>query len=223
MIDEQFAPRSGDNDNGKVAHARKNGIYELFVLGELMDGPHHGYELREILSRMMGPFRHISWGVLYPLIRQLEGEGLIALDEGTGVEMPVPPSGGKQRKSYHITGSGRKQFYALMAESDEFSVDYPQLFMVKLNNFDHITVEQQLTILWHYRDYLRSIDLYLQGGRQYVLTNADVPDNQRAHILRTIGYRTSSVQAEITWIDSEIADVGSKQSKHSNVTEERYE
>ena len=70
MVKEQLTSLSGSDDNGKSVYARKYGIYELFVLGELMDGPHHGYELREILSRMMGPFRHISWGVLYPLIRQ---------------------------------------------------------------------------------------------------------------------------------------------------------
>ena len=130
---------------------------------------------------------------------------------------------GKQRKQYQITASGRERFYALMGESDEFTADYPQLFMVKLNNFDHITVDQQLTILWHYRDYLRTIDLYLQGGKQYILTNDDIPDNQRAHILRTAGYRISSVQAEIAWIDGEIANLESKHSKHGNVTKERHE
>ena len=64
-------------------------MYELFVLGELMDGPHHGYLLREILGRLLGPFRHISCGVLYPLIRQLEREGLIVPFEEDGNEQSV--------------------------------------------------------------------------------------------------------------------------------------
>lgn len=38
-----------------------------------MDGPHYGYILREILGRLLGPFRHISWDVLYPLIRRVAG------------------------------------------------------------------------------------------------------------------------------------------------------
>src|SRR6266478_3486365 len=66
------------------ATARKALMYELFVLGELMDGPHYGYILRDILGRLLGPFRHISWGVLYPLIRHLESGGLIVPDEKSG-------------------------------------------------------------------------------------------------------------------------------------------
>ena len=68
----------GPRDKEETSRAHKRLIYELFVLGELMDGPHHGYKLREILSNLFGPFRQISWGMLYPLIRQLEREGLLA-------------------------------------------------------------------------------------------------------------------------------------------------
>src|SRR6266567_6089024 len=75
----------GENKSGSVT-ARKALMYELFVLGELMDGPHYGYLLREILGRLLGPFRHISWGVLYPLIRHLEREGLIVPSEEDGNE-----------------------------------------------------------------------------------------------------------------------------------------
>lgn len=45
-----------------------NPVYELFVLGELMTGPHYGYKLHEIIQRILGPFQRLSWGTLYPLI-----------------------------------------------------------------------------------------------------------------------------------------------------------
>jgi DNA-binding PadR family transcriptional regulator len=163
-----------------------------------MDGPHHGYGLREILSRMFGPFRQISWGVLYPLIKQLEREELIF----TGEE---GASGSKQRKSYHITESGRKRFYDLMQEQGDYGPEYPEYFIVKLNNFDHVSLAQQLAILWHYQGYLQAIDFSLQSGQHYVSTSSDIPDNQRSHILRTISYRLSSVQADIAWVEREIA------------------
>jgi DNA-binding PadR family transcriptional regulator len=202
-MDNDNTARSTQNEHDVVT-TRKSTMYELFVLGELMDGPHHGYSLREILSRMLGPFRQISWGVLYPLIRQLEREGLIVQNEESSAS-GAGASNSKQRKSYRITESGRKQFYALMQEQGEYTPDYPEYFIIKLNNFDHITREQQLAILWHYQGYLQALNFYGQSGQQYVSSNPAVPDSQRPHILRTISYRMCSVQAEISWIEQEIA------------------
>src|SRR6266568_3345552 len=195
--------------------AHKNESYKLFVLGELMDGPHHGYGLREILSRMLGPFRQISWGVLYPLIRQLEREGLLESVAEADAEQCSSAASGKQRKYYRITKDGQERFRTLMLERDDYTADYPELFTIKLNNFDHISREEQLSILWHYRGYLQVVDFYLQGGQQFVTTNADVPENQRAHILRTISYRMSSPLAELSWIDQEIARLENEQEKNS--------
>src|SRR5438105_2406696 len=126
MSDEQVTPTGVDDDSARtISHernayaARKNETYKLFVLGELMDGAHHGYGLREILSRMLGPFRQISWGVLYPLIRQLEREGLIESIEETNVEQSSSAASGKQRKYYRITTDGQERFRTLMLEHED--------------------------------------------------------------------------------------------------------
>ena len=202
--DNDNAARSMQNEHEAVA-TRKSTMYELFVLGELMDGPQHGYFLREILSRMLGPFRQISWGVLYPLIRQLEREGLIVQDEESSAEGKGGTSNSKQRKTYCITERGRKRFYALMEDQGEYSADYPEYFIIKLNNFDHIAREQQLAVLWQYQGYLQALNFYGQSAQQYVRSNPAVPDAQRPHILRTISYRMCTIQAEITWVEQEIS------------------
>jgi hypothetical protein len=59
--------------------------------------------------------------------------------------------------------------------------------------------------LRHYWGYLQIEDLYLQRGQQHVSTHPGIPDNQRAHILRIIDFRQSSVQAEMHWIADQIA------------------
>src|SRR5258706_7725123 len=109
MFSDNVAPSMGnDNTAGSIPNehdavtTRKSTMYELFVLGELMDGPHHGYSLREILSRMLGPFRQISWGVLYPLIRQLEREGLILQNEESSAASEAGASNSKQPKTDRI-------------------------------------------------------------------------------------------------------------------------
>ncbi len=189
----------------ETIRARKSSIYALFILGELMDEPHHGYQLRDILSNLLGPFRQISWGVLYPLIRQLEHEGLLESDTETNTEdKEVRASDSRQRKQYRLTANGQEHFYTLMLERGDYNTDYRELFMVKLNNFDHLSCEQQLALLWHYRGYLQVEDFYMLGGLQHVSTDPGIPDNQRAHILRTINFKWSSIQGEIQWIEQQI-------------------
>ena len=195
----------------KASRAHKRLIYELFVLGELLDGPHHGYQLREILSRLLGPYRQISWGILYPLIRQLEREGLIASeDEGSPSEREKTAASGKVRKSYAITVSGKQRFYALMEEQGDYHAEYRELFIIKLNNFDSLSVQQQLSILWQYRGFLQTEDLYLSGGQQMVLTNPSILDQHRDHILRIIRFRQSSIRGEMHWIEEQIQHLEGK-------------
>jgi DNA-binding PadR family transcriptional regulator len=192
-------------DKGEASRAYKRLIYELFVLGELLDGPRHGYQLREILSRLLGPFRQISWGILYPLMRQLEGEGLVASEgEGSTSAREKAAASGRSRKPYAITASGKQHFYALMEEQGGYHAEYRELFIIKLNNFDYLSAQQQLSILWQYRGFLQTEDLYLSGGQQQVLANPHILDQHRAHILRIIRFRQSSIRGEMLWIEEQI-------------------
>ena len=63
---------------------------ELFILGELMEEPQSGYYLRNALQVSLGHHRKISYGVIYPLLEQLEKDGLVEI---TNVE-----SDGKNKK-----------------------------------------------------------------------------------------------------------------------------
>ena len=199
-----------ENKSGSVT-ARKAPMYELFVLGELMDGPHYGYLLRDILGRLLGPFRHISWGVLYPLIRRLEREGLIVPDEKTDAGRSESIQGNQQRKQYCITETGQRRFLALMLETGDYTADYPELFLIKLNNLDHLTNEQKLVVLWHYREYLQVEKKYLQEGQRNISGGTlSIPEDQRAHVLDIISFRLSGIQAEIDWVARKIARLESE-------------
>src|SRR5690349_2906109 len=98
-----------DQAQGENSGARRSVMYELFVLGELMDQPHHGYLLHRILTRLLGPFRQVSWGALYPLIHRLEQEGLIV--PTAAYEVTDKQARGKQRNVYQITSAGQEGFY----------------------------------------------------------------------------------------------------------------
>jgi hypothetical protein len=57
--------------------ATRHDVLEFAVLGVLSDGPLHGYELRKRLAAVLGPFRALSYGSLYPCLRRVQAKGLI--------------------------------------------------------------------------------------------------------------------------------------------------
>ncbi len=183
--------------------ARKHQMYQLFVLGQLMNKPMHGYLLRDILSNMLGPFRHMSWGALYPLIRQLLRNGWIELDTGCDVDLQSEANA-RQRKRYRITESGKERFRAMMQEPDEYSVDTPEFFTIKLINFGHISPELRLAILQHYLGYLRMVDNHAQMQQRL---KESYSGKDMRYVLRAVYYRLSCIQAELQWVEQEIARV----------------
>ena len=48
------------------------------MLGLLHETPMHGYELRKRLNTVLGAFRALSYGSLYPCLHELLAAGLIA-------------------------------------------------------------------------------------------------------------------------------------------------
>lgn len=70
-------------------------LYELFILGELMNNPMHGYLLHQILNGIVGPTRKVSWGAIYPLIHGMLADGLI---EQVPDEQPEGAKQGRGKK-----------------------------------------------------------------------------------------------------------------------------
>ena len=67
----------------------RSGVLELAVLGLLRETPMHGYELRKRLYTVLGAFRALSYGSLYPCLHELLAAGLIA-EEHDEAEPGVP-------------------------------------------------------------------------------------------------------------------------------------
>jgi len=85
---------------------------EFALLGLLSQGALHGYELRKRMIAIYGPFRALSFSVLYPQLHRMLDEGLI--------EESVAAAGGISRRSrivYAITPEGQKRFDQLTHSS----------------------------------------------------------------------------------------------------------
>ena len=94
--------------------AKRHDVLEFAVLGVLAESPLHGYELRKRLTTVLGPFRALSYGSLYPCLRRLESRGLIEQVDGPPItETTAPPLAAKRaRVVYALTADGKEEFAA---------------------------------------------------------------------------------------------------------------
>lgn len=205
--------------NGESAGARNeeqaaggrnaNPVYELFVLGELMTGPHHGYRLYEIIQRILGPFQRLSWGTLYPLIRRLERQGLLVSE---AIDRPADLSEGRgpQRKAYRITATGRERFFALMLDPDEYGRDASDMFAIKLSKFAFLAATQQLVVLQQRRAYLAALRYYYASGMNKLKANTAISKEELPYLLQIPDYHIHKCDAELEWIESKIASLAAE-------------
>src|SRR5438132_1281148 len=70
------------------------------ILGFLVDQPMHGYQLKRALSPALPREQRVNDGILYPLLKRMDAEGLIS----GRVERRA---NGRERRVYHPTAAGR--------------------------------------------------------------------------------------------------------------------
>ncbi|HEY7094274.1 MAG TPA: PadR family transcriptional regulator [Ktedonobacterales bacterium] len=187
----------------------RSGAFELFILGELTDGVYHGYLLRDILARMLGPYRQISWAAIYPLIHRLERQRFITREDETQsaprVEDAQPAA--RQRHAYAITESGRERFHALLAQPGRRNAGYRELFAIKLLYLNYLTPEQRRALFAECRDYLTRQRDHLRHVFTAQSTTSVLPDIQREQIFRMMRFRLAGVEAEIRWLEEEMVQL----------------
>jgi DNA-binding PadR family transcriptional regulator len=184
-----------------------NPMYELFVLGELMVQPLHGYLLHKIVNLILGPFHRLSWGTLYPLIRRLEQEGFITSEVQRRREGLFQTEPGPSRNVYRLTEAGRARFLALMLDPGDYNPDYPDLFAMKFTKFGYLTPAQRLAVLEHYRTFLLTLrDHYRTVGSQ-VAQEPEIVETERSYISRWLEDRVGTLEQQLTWLDRQMADM----------------
>ena len=85
--------------------SRRGELLEFAVLGLLHESPMHGYELRKRLNTALGAFRALSYGSLYPCLRDLLGKGWIF--EASGADGDALSGSRRARIVYELTADGK--------------------------------------------------------------------------------------------------------------------
>ncbi|MGI4787578.1 MAG: PadR family transcriptional regulator [Janthinobacterium lividum] len=102
------------------------GDLPALILAVLGDGPSHGYAIARAVERLSDGALHMKEGTLYPALRVLEQDGLIA-----GTWEPQPK--GADRKVYLLTETGKRE----MAKRTRELHDYATLIHTILGRTGH--------------------------------------------------------------------------------------
>jgi DNA-binding PadR family transcriptional regulator len=168
-------------------------VLELAILGLLLESPMHGYELRKRLTGLLGAFRAFSYGSLYPALRRMQTDGLIAED--------AAPEGAvlrRARRVYQLTDAGRQRFTELVADTgpQNYTDDG---FGVHLAFFNRTPAAARMRILEGRR---RQVEERREGLRDAIARASNSLDRYTRQ-LHQLGLESS--EREVNWLNELIA------------------
>jgi DNA-binding PadR family transcriptional regulator len=172
--------------------SRKSGVLELAVLGLLNESPMHGYELNKRLKSVLGPFRAISYGTLYPCLSSLQSAGYIATDDSAA------EVGKRKKTTYKLTAEGKERLQEQLAEGGPSAWD-DESFGVRFAFFSQTDAETRLRILEGRRSRLEE--------RQEKATSSlsSARDRIDRYTLELQRHGLESVEREVRWLNELIA------------------
>ena len=179
----------------------RTAVLEFAVLGLLHRAPMHGYELSKQLNMLLGTFRALSYGTLYPCLNKLYAEGLIAKE---GEEPPPPDSWpsrppGRSKIVYRLTAEGKERFQDQLInsgpaawEDDEFGVHFAF--------FGQTRADIRLRILEGRRSRLED---RMEGLRAALARTRERVDSYTLELQR---HGLEAVERDVRWLNELIAE-----------------
>jgi DNA-binding PadR family transcriptional regulator len=168
-------------------------MLELSALGLLQQEPLHGYKLKQKLEMFMDCCISVNYGAIYPLLRRLEQQDLIAAVESNSGE----GRGGK--KVYQITQKGRERWREKMMEHPQDSwVNARSRFAIKFFFFSDLEPQERIELMEH--------RLMVCKLRQKEVEKEHLPQipndpYQQAIVQRHLG----TLNHEIEWLQQQLA------------------
>jgi len=183
--------------------SRRSALLELAILGLLHESPLHGYELRKRLNASLGAFRALSYGTLYPCLRELVDRGWIA-ENSAATSQPgalTDAAGAGSRRArivYELTADGKGQFQSMLAQTGPAAWE-DDTFNVHFAFFARTEADVRLRILEGRRSRLEE---RLDSFRSAAAQRRERLDLYTAELQR---HGLESAEREIRWVSELIA------------------
>jgi DNA-binding PadR family transcriptional regulator len=173
-------------------------VLELAVLGLLHESPMHGYELRKRLSSVLGAFHAFSYGSLYPCLKELLADGLIAEEHDEEAGPPGPAASRRSRKVYRLTADGKERLQELLREGGPAAWE-DDGFGVHFAFFGQTRADVRLRILEGRRSRLEERTEAIRAAFTRTRERVD------SYTLELHRHGLESVEREVRWLNELIA------------------
>ena len=166
----------------------------------------HGYELRKQLTNVLGLFRALSYGSLYPCLHELLAAGLIAEEHPEGEPSSPPRANGTARprvgrrslKVYRLTADGKERLQELLGEGGPAAWE-DDGFGVHFAFFGQTRADVRLRILEGRRSRLEE---RMESIRAAFTRTRERVDSYTLELHR---HGLESVEREVRWLNELIA------------------
>lgn len=133
--------------------------YDIYILGCLMQRPHHGYEIKKKLTNAMSACTSISNNSLYPILRKYEQAG------ATTRRVEQHP-GAPDRVVYEITDTGRRMFVDALWHFPDALILSREDFCMRLFYFEFLSREARERVIGLREAYVQRGLRLLAGERR---------------------------------------------------------
>jgi DNA-binding PadR family transcriptional regulator len=156
---------------------------DIIILGLLLDGPKHGYRLKQDAAMLSGA-QQLHNNTVYPLLKRFEKSGWITKSRKPGER-------GQTRVMYSLTAEGRRMLVERLVDFSEAASG--PAFRLRVGMFSELDAAQRERILQVREEYLAA---RLARVRQIA----------KAHEMggwgaSTVGFVAKELQMELKWIE----------------------
>jgi DNA-binding PadR family transcriptional regulator len=169
------------------------------VLGMLSLGPQSGYDIKKLVERSIAHFWNESFGQIYPILRQLEADGLAA-------RRSERQTGKPDRQVYSLTSKGLAELREWLGRPASAEIFRSEL-LLKIFLGGHVPVEASI----------RHVEQFKARQEQFLRTYAEVDgrltEEHTGHPdlpywLMTLRYGQLRAEALVRWSDETLRGLG---------------
>ena len=174
---------------------------KFMILGSLMESPVHGYDLKKRVFKKVFADFGINDGQLYPLLKRLEGEGLIRKEI-------VPREGAPSRHKYFITDAGREALITWLEDDsgEERSMRYDFMrkdeFFTRCNYIRHLDKARAVAKM---QSQIRLVQDTLADF--HAARDRMIEKNVDPYRIKLLEYGIRSQQARLDWLQDLLTDI----------------
>ena len=157
---------------------------EYVLLGSLMSGPKHGYEIMQFTEKALGETWFVGTSQLYALLKRLQQQGLV---QSTLEHQNARPS----KRIFTISPEGKSAFLKWLHAPTRHVRDFRIEFMAKLFFFYHLLIPGGIKLIDTQIELLKKVRLKIKKNQ-----SAEIDSYNRL----VYSFKLVTVEVRLKWL-----------------------